>query len=534
MEFIHTDLWGPSPVASHTNFRYYIHFLDDYSRYTWLFPLKQKSDALAAFIHFKRLVENQFDRKIKQLRTDWGGEFQAFTQLVNENGILFQHSCPHTSEQNGRAERKHRHIVETGLTLLAQAHMPLKYWSYAFQTSIYLINRLPTSVLKGKSPFQVLFSKTPNYQFLKIFGVSCFPCIRPYQHHKFDFHSIKCVNLGYSEAHKGYKCLSPHGRIYITRHVIFNEHEFPSVSGFLNTRQPEQFVTLHTPHTWFNLPSGLITLDSRSGLSPISAESSSSVPAASPSSSSSDRCHSVVSPSLLGSPVSVDSVIPNDAPSSANEAMSSPSVLPTAPAPVVSVHPMITRAKDGIFKPRTFVGHAAFTHSSCLPASAQIALQHEGWKHAMIDEFQALKRNGTWSLVPLSDLPDAHSIVGCKWVFKEKLNADGSFQRYKARLVAKGFYQRPGLEFGETFSPVIKAAIVRVVLTLVVAHDWEVRQVDINNAFLNGVLEEDVFMAQPPVFEDPQQPESVCKLHKSIYEIKQAPRAWYDQLKYTS
>lgn len=116
---------GAAPVASHTNFRYYIYFLYDFSRFTWLFPLKQKSDALAAFIQFKRLVENQFERQIKQLRSDWGGEFQAFTNLVQEHGIFFHHSCPHTSEQNGRAERKHRHIVETGLTLLAQAKMPL-------------------------------------------------------------------------------------------------------------------------------------------------------------------------------------------------------------------------------------------------------------------------------------------------------------------------------------------------------------------------------------------------------------------------
>lgn len=254
LDLIHTDLWGPSPIASHTNYRYYIHFLDDYSRFTWLYPLKHKSEALAAFIQFKQLVENQFDRKIKQLRTDWGGEFQAFTQLVSDNGIFFHHSCPYTSEQNGRAERKHRHIVETGLTLLAQAQMPLKYWSDAFQTSVYLINRLPSSVLQNRSPFEVLFSKTPDYMFLKTFGVSCFPCIRPYQKHKFEFHSVKCVNLGYSEVHKGYKCLSPHGRIYITRHVIFNEKEFPFSTGFLNTKQPEQYVTLTTPHSWFTLP----------------------------------------------------------------------------------------------------------------------------------------------------------------------------------------------------------------------------------------------------------------------------------------
>ena len=122
--------------------------------------------------------------------------------------------------------------------------MPLKLWLDAFQTFVYLINRLPTSVFYGKSPFSVLYSKNPNYKFLKVFRESCFPCIRPYQHHKFAFHSIKCVNLGYSEVPKGYKCMSPHGQIYMFGHVIFNETKFPFQHGFLNNYQTEKEVTL--------------------------------------------------------------------------------------------------------------------------------------------------------------------------------------------------------------------------------------------------------------------------------------------------
>lgn len=140
LELVHTDVWGPAPVMSNTSFKFYIHFIDDYSRYTWIYPLKFKSDALKAFTQFKSLVENKFDRKIKRLHSDVGGEYQAFNNFLIENGIEFTHSCPHTSPQNGRAERKHRHIVEMGLTLLAQANMPLKFWSDAFQTSVFLIN----------------------------------------------------------------------------------------------------------------------------------------------------------------------------------------------------------------------------------------------------------------------------------------------------------------------------------------------------------------------------------------------------------
>ena len=208
LDLIHSDIWGPSPIASSSGFRYYIHFVDDYSRYTWLYPLKNKSDALQTFILFKNLVENLFDKKIKSLQSDMGGEYLSFTNFVQQHGIQVRYSCPFTSAQNGRAERKHRHIVETGLTLLAQAKIPLKYWPEAFQTATFLINRLPTPTLTNISPIQQLFGKVPNYLSLKFFGCACFPCLRPYQNHKFQFHSTKCVFLGYSNSHKGYKCLS--------------------------------------------------------------------------------------------------------------------------------------------------------------------------------------------------------------------------------------------------------------------------------------------------------------------------------------
>jgi hypothetical protein len=127
-------------------------------------------------------------------------------------------SCPHTHQQNGSAERKHRHIVETGLALLAHAAMPLKFWDEAFTTATYLINRLPTRVIDNLSPLQRLFKTPPNYSLLKIFGCACWPHLRPYNRHKLSFRSKPCVFIGYSSLHKGYKCLDmDSGRVYISR-----------------------------------------------------------------------------------------------------------------------------------------------------------------------------------------------------------------------------------------------------------------------------------------------------------------------------
>lgn len=126
-----------------------------------------------------------------------------------------------------------------GLTLLAQAHLPLHYQVEAFQTATFLINKLPTPVLKGETPYYILFKHKPNYEELKVFGCATYPCLRPYQQRKFNFHSTKCVFLGYSPSHKGYKCMTPTGKIIISRHIVFYEGEFPFSKGFLNKKQSE-------------------------------------------------------------------------------------------------------------------------------------------------------------------------------------------------------------------------------------------------------------------------------------------------------
>ena len=146
----------------------------------------------------------------------------------------------------------------------------------------------------------------------------------------------------------------------------------------------------------------------------------------------------------------------------------------------------------------------------------------------MEQEYLALQQNDTWELVPFSP---SMNLIGNKWVFQVKYNADGSILKYKARLVAKGFLQTPGVDYAETFSPVVKAPTIRVLFSLAGTFGWKIQQVDVNNTFLNGDLTETVFMTQPKGFISSQFPSHVCRLKKLLYGLKQAPRAWYLKLK---
>ena len=209
---------------------------------------------------------------------------------------------------------------------------------------------------------------------------------------------------------------------------------------------------------------------------------------------------------------------------------------------------MVTRSKVGVFKPKALVAQAVSDEPQSVvkpakpskpsskalkpdytltePSSYKVAVQFPQWCAAMDEEFVALQRQGTWSLVLHSPF---QNVVGCKSVYKLKFNSNGSINRYKTRLVAKGFHQQYGVDFEETFSPIIKPPTVRIILSLAIQFDWPLRQLDVRNAFLHGHLREEVYMVQPFGYVDPSCPNYVCRLWKSLYGLKQAPKAWFER-----
>jgi hypothetical protein len=527
LDLIYSDLWGPSPVCSRSGHKYYIFFLDAYSRYTWLFPISHKNDALPIFLQFQKYVKQYFNLKIKIVQSDWGGEFRSLSKFFESCGIAHRLSCPHTHQQNGAVERKHCHIVETGLALLYHANLPLRFWDDAFQTACYLINRLPTTILKNKTPFETLFNSSPDYSLLKIFGCACWPNLRPYNSNKLQPRSLQCVFLSYSLRHKGYRCFHvPTSRLYISRDVIFQESIFPFQKTNLFSPLPNSTSPALSPNSSSILgphPSLIQPLNftglSNSNTAPRQAHNT---PTASPIHHTPiETDPTPLSPLQTNpSPETSPYPSPNTATESPNPSSSIPS--PTsepAPPPLpsstripphTSTHPMLTRSRNNITKPniptdgtiryplpKALLATTNRISSIPEPTCFTTASKDPQWRKAMNIEFEALLKNHTWVLVPPHP---KRNVVGCKWVFCIKRHVDGSIERYKARLVAKGFHQQPGIDYDETHSPVIKPTTVRTVLSIPISAGWSVQQIDIQNAFLHGKLSEDVYMIQPPGF----------------------------------
>lgn len=339
------------------------------------------------------------------------------------------------------------------------------------------------------------------------------------------FRLAECIFLGYSLKHKGYLCPSSNGKTYIARHVVFDENQFPlklnpyflthrhaSHSSSINSYTPAIPTLSSLPNIpCFNrftpLQNDFASIPESQSLAETLLNQVQDPPAANPAITItvSEQAASDPIPSITGVQ---------------EQAHQAPSYT------VISSHHIITRGKAGISKPKAYLAKVVTDLSMTEPKSMKSALASPHWKQAMQQEYDALIRTNTWTL---TSLPSNREPIGCKWVFRIKRNADGTIKKYKARLVAKGFHQQHGFDFFETFSPVVKPTTVRVVITMALTNNWPIRQIGINNAFLNGDLSEEVFTVQPQGFVQGDG-NLVCRLNKALYGHKQAPRAWFHKL----
>ncbi|CAJ2673543.1 unnamed protein product [Trifolium pratense] len=526
-DIVHSDLWT-SPVLSSGGHRYYVLFLDDFTDFLWTFPISNKSQVHSIFLQFRAYITTQFEREIKCFQCDNGKEYDNahFHKFCELNGMSFRFSCPHTSPQNGKAERKIRTINNIIRTLLAHASIPPVFWHHALQMATYLHNILPNKKLSLQSPTKILYQKDPSYSYLRVFGCLCYPLVPSSTRNKLQPRSTPCVFLGYPSNHRGYKCYELSSRkIIISRHVIFQENTFP-------------FSTMNAPTTTnYNfLDDGINRFLTTQVYTTSPPTSSPNITVTQPPSSATQQTpppqttnQTTFSPSITSS---VQQTTPTTQTTTSSTqttpTTSSPSTQTSFSPPAPHSPQMTTRAQHGIFKPRKLFNLHTSTHQSIspLPTNPIDALNDHNWKMAMKDEYDALIENKTWELVPR---PSNANVIRSLWIFRHKKKSDGSFERYKARLVGNGANQQSGVDCGETFSPVVKPATIRTVLSIALSKSWCLHQLDVKNAFLHGNLDETVYMHQPPGFRNPQYPEHVCLLKKSLYGLKQAPRAWYQR-----
>ncbi|CAL1405238.1 unnamed protein product [Linum trigynum] len=519
-ELVHVDIWGGFKVPTQNSTRYFLTIVDDFSRATWVYLLSYKSDVEGYLKMFINMAETQFDKKVSRVQADNGLEFQtnSLRSFYEDRGIVLQTTCTDTPQQNGVVERKHRHLLETARALRFRANLPLRFWGECILTAVYLINRLPSKVLQNRTPYEILLGKLPSYKHLRVFGCLAYGKDTHKGVSKFGERGRRSVFMGYPAFQKGYRLydLNTH-TFYTCRDVHFVEWTFPFHEQSTSSPQPAT-----------SLPSfpALVEDDDDPVMTttpPVPDDGDCTLPN---DSSASEPLHSGSSPSACAPSTALP---PHEKPGEGPRRS-----LRSRQVPRCFYHFEVELPPSNVPYPMSnFVRYAKFSsgHKSFLaavssktePTFFKDAVRYREWREAMQREIDALVANGTWSLV---ELPPGKKVVSSKWVFKIKYKQDGTIERYKARLVAKGFTQTEGIDYHDTFAPVAKLVSVRCLLAVAAIRGWAVHQLDVDNAFLHGDLQEEVYMQIPPGFAAPGDTR-VCRLHKSIYGLKQASRNWY-------
>ena len=245
-ELLHIDVWGPFSVETVDGYRYFLTIVDDHSRATWIYLMRTKNEVLTMFPTFINQVENQYNVKVKSVRSDNAQELK-FTSFFKEKGIVPYHSCPETPEQNSVVERKHQHILNVARAFMFQSQLPLAYWGECVLTAVFVINRTLSPLLGNKTPHEILAGKKPSYDQIRTFECLCYGSTSPKQRHKFQPRSRACLFLGYPSGYKGYKLLDLEThQISISRNVFFHEDIFPLASSIMSEDGLQLFTPSHS------------------------------------------------------------------------------------------------------------------------------------------------------------------------------------------------------------------------------------------------------------------------------------------------
>ncbi|KAJ9544584.1 LOW QUALITY PROTEIN: hypothetical protein OSB04_024291 [Centaurea solstitialis] len=590
LDMIHMDLCGPTRTESLAQKKYMLILVDEFSRFTWLEFLRAKSDAADRIIAFIKRIQVLLGRRVKKLRSDNGTEFRnaKLQSFLEDVGISHNFSAVRTPQQNGVVERKNRTLVEAARCMMAHSGVPQSFWAEAVSIACYTQNRTLIVKRTGKTAYEMVEQRKPNIDYFRVFGCKCYVLNNRDDLGKFEPKSDESIFIGYSHNSKAYRVFNKRTRTILeSSNVDFSETETYSVASpsNVNASFPELFTAPPSTDSSTNLSAldfldladydlptltGPIVVPAHAGSTSTSVTSDAFV--TEPSSSTSTNSvtpESAVSPNETSSSASPEPVreqtphpvlapIPEEAP------LPSPSSAQRTYAQVVreprlEASPQNNLAagsssrnhqevlavqdeNDATNNQQTYVTHPhtrKWTRdhppsqiigrflSEFDPSDVSQALTDPDWVLAMQEELAEFERNKVWRLVTRLW---GKSIIGLKWIFRNKKDENDLIIRNKARLVAKGYRQQEGIDYDETFAPVARIEAIRIFLAYAAHKSMTMYQMDVKCAFLNGVLQDEVYVEQPEGFVDPRFPEHVYVLNKALYGLKQAPRAWYETL----
>ena len=457
-------------VPSLAGAKYFLLFKDDFSYFRTVYFLKHKSEAVDKLNIFLNLVENQFDRRVKVMKSDNGTEIKnaRSRDIFEQLGIFHERSVSYTPQQNGRIEREMRTIVEAARAEIYAKDLGISLWAEALNYSVFTINQTGTSSVTGKSPADLWFGRRVSLHYMKSFGCEYYMMIPDHQRRKMNEKSKKGIFVGYDIEEHGYRIYFPDQRqVEVSCNVLFDEK--------------------------IGIEKGYIEIDCE-----LAGENESATSSESSSETKSNDDGNLQEERDRSSEIHDEQSESNQEASGSVPRYGLRNRQNIKPHPKYNDYVMIGEVQD---------------------ISVRNALKDPRWKKAMQNEIESLKHMKTWELV---NLPEGRKPLTCKWVFREKV--DG---RLKARIVARGFDQKPGIDYKETFAPVARHASICLLLSYAASEKLHIRTFDIKTAFLNGDLLEEIFIFQPEGFDDNSG--RVCLLKKSLYGLKQAPKAWNDK-----
>ncbi|GJV84961.1 retrovirus-related pol polyprotein from transposon TNT 1-94 [Tanacetum coccineum] len=538
LHMLHMDLFGPTFVKSLMKKMYCLVVTDDYSRFSWVFFLATKDETSGILKSFITRVENLIDQRVKVIRCDNGTEFKnkEMNQFCERKGIKREFSVARTPQQNGVAERKNRTLIEAARTMLADSKLPTTFWAEAVNTACYVQNRVLVTKPHNKTPYELFLGRKPALGFMKPFG--CPVTILNTIDHlgKFDGKSDEGFFVGYSINSKAFRVFNSGTRIVEENlHVQFSKNT-PNIAGStkacddagkarMETVPGKDYILLPL---WTADPPFSQSLksspDDRFKPSEDNEKSTNNVNVA--STNEVNVIGGKTSIELLDDPnmlalenYSIFDSTSDDQDIGAEADMNNlDAFMHVSPIPTTRVHkdhPVEQIIGDLNLAPLTrrmiknLEEHGLFS-------SVQQRTNHKDFQNFLFAFFLSQE--------------EPKKAIGTKWVFRNKKDERGIVIKNKARLVAQGYTQEEGIDYDEFFAPVAIIEAIRLFLAYASFKYFVVYQMDVKSAFLYGKIEEEVYVCQPPGFEDPDFPDRVYKVEKALYGLHQAPRAWYETL----